>query len=213
MELTAWLSLVAVCILGAMSPGPSIALVIKITVDGGRKQGLIAAVGHGLGIGCYALLAAAGIAILIQQSPLLFSSLKLLGACFLAYLGFKALGFKLRTTHSTNQADTESPAISQREISSSNSFVVGFLTAALNPKVALFLLALFSQFVSEQAALLEKLIMATTMATIDTAWYLLVAVLASSRHMTRHFEGYGKWLEKGFGLLLIAIAARIAFSY
>ncbi len=61
MTLTLWLSLATVCTLGAMSPGPSLALVIRNTVQGGMQRGVATAIGHGLGIALYALLVAMGL--------------------------------------------------------------------------------------------------------------------------------------------------------
>lgn len=229
MELTSWISILTICTLGAISPGPSIALIIRITASGGRWQGAIAAVAHGLGVGCYALLAATGLAIAIEQAPALFSTLKLLGAALLAYIGYRSLGLELwqgynqknnKAKPSSQAAESDHPALtginSEHQLKtigqSSNSFFIGFLTAILNPKVGLFFLALFSQFVRSDAGIIEKLIMAATAATIDTAWFLLVAVAVSSNSVANLFSGQGKRLEKVFGLLLIAVAIRVVFS-
>ena len=151
MELTHWLSLLAVCILGAISPGPSLGVIIQVAVRQGRSHGVIASIGHGLGVGCYALLTALGLAVLMTGSPTLFLSVKVLGALFLLYLG-------VSTLKSTRQAAGSPQPLDAPQ--ASNSFVVGFLTAALNPKLMVFFLALFSQFVRTDATLLEKLLMA-----------------------------------------------------
>ena len=83
MELHLWLSLVVICILGALSPGPSLALVIKNTLSGGSNQGYATAISHGLGVALYAAITATGIGLLIVQSPLLFSVIKYAGAAFI----------------------------------------------------------------------------------------------------------------------------------
>ena len=69
MTFTTWLTVASICLLGAMSPGPSLAVVLKQTLSGGRKTGLFAAITHGLGIGLYALLCISGIAVMIVASP------------------------------------------------------------------------------------------------------------------------------------------------
>lgn len=221
MDFTTWLSLVTICTLGAMSPGPSIAIIIQITAKGGRIQGMVAALAHGIGIGCYALLAAAGLAVIIKQSPVLFESLKLLGAVFLVYLGIKALGVNMPNLHvpGFRRPESKEPTTEtlhstdqQKVTRSSNSFIIGFLTAFLNPKVALFFLALFSQFVSDQAGFMEKMLMASTAATIDALWYCLIALIASEKTLVKKFSGYGNLLQKMFGLLLIALAIRVALT-
>ena len=75
MEFHLWLSLVAICILGALSPGPSLALVIKNTLNGGAYQGYATAISHGFGVALYAAITATGIGLLIVQSPMIFLSL------------------------------------------------------------------------------------------------------------------------------------------
>ncbi len=205
MSLTAWFSLVTICVLGAMSPGPSLAIVLKNTLAAGRAEGVKTAMAHGFGVGLYAFATAAGLAALITGSPLLFSIIQWLGAFFLAYLGFSAL-----FGHS---ALAES---AQTEVDSScrvNGLRSGFLTAFLNPKLAIFFTALFSQFVSVQAGLGEKMIMALTAATIDAGWYLLVALALSHSWVLTFLRCKAGLLDKAFGLLLLFLAIRIVTLY
>ncbi|MGL6051165.1 MAG: LysE family translocator, partial [Aeromonas salmonicida] len=91
MELTSWLALAAICVMGAISPGPSLALIIRNTVQGGQGHGVATALGHGSGVGIYALITALGLSVLITQTPLLFDLIRYGGAAFLAWLGIKAL--------------------------------------------------------------------------------------------------------------------------
>ncbi|ARN73571.1 LysE family translocator [Oceanicoccus sagamiensis] len=207
MEFTAWLSLLAICTLGAMSPGPSIAIIIQITAQRGRGQGITASIAHGIGVACYAFLAVLGLAVALEQYPLLFQTLQLLGAAFLAFLGLKALGVQWPKGHIDD--NSQQPAHSP---SSSNSFIVGFLTAALNPKVALFFIALFSQFVRPEAGILEKTMMASTAAIVDALWYSIVAMVVSKDHVASKFSRYSPVLEKIFGVLLVAVAIRVAWG-
>ncbi len=207
MEFTAWLSLLAICTLGAMSPGPSIAIIIQITSQQGRAAGIIASIAHGLGVACYAFLAVLGLAVALDQSPLVFQTLQIMGAAFLAYLGLKALGVQW-----PQKKASDDEHLAERAPSSSNSFMVGFLTAALNPKVALFFIALFSQFVRPEAGMVEKTIMASTSAIVDALWYSLVAAVVSKDKIASKFSRYGPVLEKTFGVLLIAVAIRVAWG-
>ncbi|BBI63410.1 hypothetical protein HSBAA_47160 [Vreelandella sulfidaeris] len=91
MPLTLWLSLAAICAMGAMSPGPSLALVLRHTLGGGRFNGVTAAIFHTLGVGFYALLTVWGLGALIAGFPLLFQLITWSGAAYLAWLGVKAL--------------------------------------------------------------------------------------------------------------------------
>ena len=78
MEFHLWLSFVVICIMGALSPGPSLALVIKNTLAGGTSQGYATAISHGLGVALYAAITATGIAVIIVKSPLIFSIIQYL---------------------------------------------------------------------------------------------------------------------------------------
>lgn len=73
MTLATWLAVVTICVLGAMSPGPSLALVLKQTLTGGRRNGVITALSHGIGVGIYAFLSVLGLAAIITASPTAFN--------------------------------------------------------------------------------------------------------------------------------------------
>ncbi|MGK0499370.1 MAG: threonine/homoserine/homoserine lactone efflux protein [Oceanicoccus sp.] len=208
MDLTSWLSFVTLCTLGAMSPGPSAAVLIRISSRYGRNSGLIAGLAHGIGIGCYAMLAALGLALLIIENPFLFNGLKLMGSAFLIYLGLKAL-------HLLPEKNNERTSETNVDASTSShwkSFRTGFLLAFLNPKVSIFFLALFSQFIKADTGITEKLILGATAASIDALWYSLVAVLATNQSITKRFSAYGSNIEKVFGVLIILLAIKVAIS-
>ena len=127
MTIAIWLTVVSICLLGAMSPGPSLAVVLQQTLRGGRKTGLMAAFTHGLGIGLYALLCISGIAVMITASPFLFIALQWLGAAYLLWLGIK--GLRARAGQNPGLEDTPTTGSAARD---------GFLVVFLNPKVAVF---------------------------------------------------------------------------
>ncbi len=94
MALSTWLGLLAICCLGAMSPGPSLAMVLRHTLSGGRLHGVVCAWAHSIGIGVYALVTLLGLAVVLEKSPLVFNGIALIGACYLAWMGFQALQSK-----------------------------------------------------------------------------------------------------------------------
>jgi threonine/homoserine/homoserine lactone efflux protein len=203
MTLSAWLSLAAICTMGAMSPGPSLALVMRNTLSGSRSHGVLTAVAHGLGVGLYAFLTAAGLAVLVTRSETLFDLVRYCGAAFLVYLGLKAL------LHGTPAA----AALSQGGQPGLNARVQalrdGFLMAFLNPKLAVFFVALFSQFVQANAPLTEKTLMALLAALIDTIWYVLVALALSHSAVLEKLRSRMQLLDRLFGIVLIGVAARV----
>ncbi|WP_286233644.1 LysE family translocator [Thalassotalea sediminis] len=202
MELHLWLSLVAICIMGALSPGPSLAVVVKNTLNGGALQGYATAISHGLGVALYAALTTMGIAVIIVQSPLLFQIIQYAGAAFLLYLGIKALLSKPNNEHLETAPVTNSTK-------AVNGWRDGFLIAFLNPKLAIFFLALFSQFVSPEATIYEKVIMVSTVGCIDALWYILVAFLFSRGPILEKLKSNSHIIDRITGTFLILLAARV----
>lgn len=202
MTTAAWLSLATICVLGAMSPGPSLAVVLRNTLAGGRAEGVKTALAHGFGVGIYAFATAAGLAVLLAGSPWLFTVVQWLGAFFLAYLGYKSLFGGQSGPGEAVQQETDSSF-------QVNGLRSGFLTAFLNPKLAIFFAALFSQFVSVDAGLWEKTLMALTAAVIDTVWYLLVALSLSHSSVHDFLRQQTRLLNTAFGIILMFLAIRV----
>ena len=203
MELHLWLSLVVICVMGALSPGPSLALVIKNTVSGGHQQGYATAISHGLGVALYAAITATGIGIVIVKSPMLFTVIQYAGAAFLVYLGVSALLSKKEQIQIEGQ---ESPEPTNNKI---NGWRDGFLIAFLNPKLAIFFLALFSQFVTESASTTQKVIMVATVGLIDALWYSIVTYGITRGSIINKLKENSHIVDKVTGSFLILLAARI----
>ena len=204
MELHLWLSLTVICMLGALSPGPSLAVVIKNTLAGGTKQGYATSISHGLGVTLYAAITATGIGLIIVQSPFIFSVVQYAGAAFLLYLGFKALLSKKSSIDLSHQI-----APNEKDI---NGWRDGFLIAFLNPKLAIFFLALFSQFVSGDASTQQKIIMTATVGTIDAVWYCLVTFALSRGNIIDKLKEKSHIVDKVTGTFLVFLAARVVLN-
>ena len=204
MEFHLWLSFVVICIMGALSPGPSLALVIKNTLAGGTSQGYAPAISHGLGVAIYAAITATGIALIIVQSPLIFSIIQYAGAAFLLYLGIKSLLSK-----KDNEVFSEDNTGNKSQV---NGWRDGFLIAFLNPKLAIFFLALFSQFLGEEASSEQKMIMTATVGSIDALWYCLVTFTLSRGNIIGKLRENSHIVDKVTGSFLILLAARIVIS-
>lgn len=196
-----WLTVVSICMLGAMSPGPSLAVVLKQTLAGGRSNGIVVALTHGLGIGVYALLSIFGLAALITASPVAFTALQWGGALYLAWLGMK--GLRARANPNAELPDVPTTASAARD---------GFLVVFLNPKVAVFFIALFSQVVGADTSVLAKLGYAATAMVIDGGWYLVVAWLFSTPAWLDRLKRHSVWFERVFGVILVGLAGRLVVS-
>jgi threonine/homoserine/homoserine lactone efflux protein len=204
MEFHLWLSFVVICMMGALSPGPSLALVIKNTLSGGTSQGYATAISHGLGVALYAAITATGIAVIIVKSPLIFSIIQYAGAAFLLYLGVKSLLSK-KNSHVFSQEDS----LNNAQV---KGWRDGFLIAFLNPKLAIFFLALFSQFLGEDASSEQKMIMTATVGSIDALWYCLVTFTLSRGNIINKLRENSHIVDKVTGSFLILLAARIVIN-
>lgn len=193
MHAGAWLTLAGVCITGAMSPGPSLALVLSRTVDRGRMAGARAAVGHGVGVGLYAGVAVGGLAVVLSAAPVVFSGLQVLGAMFLAWMGIGLFRAGPSEKAAAKPGETD--------------LLDGFLLAFLNPKIAVFFLALFSQVADPNATPVEKLGMALMAGSIDILWYLLVALVIGGPALSGWLDARRHALNRLMGLLLCGLAA------
>ena len=122
--------------LGAASPGPSLMVVLRNTMIGGRRQGVACAVGHGIGFGLYAGSAVFGLIVLLEQAPDVFLLLQIIGVALLVWYGWKMW---------TSTIDAESSDNDHANIRHRQGFTEGFAIAFFNPKIALFLVAVLAQ--------------------------------------------------------------------
>jgi len=201
MTLTAWMSVLAVCVLGAMSPGPSLAMVLRHTLRGSRRHGVATGIMHGLGVGFYALFVLAGLAVLFQRYPELSRAVAWAGALYLLWIAFKALRSNgAGALHGNGDGPPETVFDAARD---------GFLTAFLNPKIAVFFIALFSQFITPHQSWTSKAVMASTAWLVDTTWYVLVAVVLSHSTVLPWLRARSLWIDRITGVVLILVAVRV----
>ena len=202
MSVSQWWPLALVCLLGAMSPGPSLAIVVRHTVTSGTRAGVICAVAHGFGIYLWAALMVSGLGALLLAQPTWFEGLRALGAGFLLYLGCRALMAHRGASANAIEANSASGKAARE----------GLVIALSNPKIAVFFAALFSQFIQPDATLKTQLMIATTAALIDALWYTVVAVLLSRPARSGRFMHHGGLLERGFGVILIMLSVAVLWS-
>jgi threonine/homoserine/homoserine lactone efflux protein len=202
MAFSLWLSLAAICTVGAMSPGPSLALVLRHTLGGGRLPGVTAGLFHALGVGFYALLTVLGLGALMARFPLLFEAVSIGGAGYLAWLGVKALraGKAAAFTPETGVTTRRQAA---RE---------GVLVALANPKLILFFVALLSQLVNPEMSVAARAIIVVTAMVIDAGWYVLVAVALSQSRVLEWLRVRSQWVNRITGVMLIGLALRVAWG-
>lgn len=201
MSLMLWLSLLLICVLGAMSPGPSLAVVLRQTVSNGRGHGILAGCCHALGVGLWAAMTVWGLGVLVNDYQPLYQLITWLGAAYLVWLGINALRYAATPELQAGQGAKESYWQAARS---------GALISLLNPKLAVFFTALFSQFVTADQVLADQLILVLTATLVDGAWYSLVALLFSRPRLLQWLRRHLKRVEQLTGVVLIGLAVRVA---
>ncbi len=200
MTFVSWLSVAGICFMGAVSPGPSLAVVVRNTVQGSRRNGMITGVAHCMGVGFYALLTVTGLAALFALEPALHKALAWGGGTYLAFLGIQALRSK-GASHATE--DGAGPAGLFRAARD------GLMISLLNPKLMIFFLALFSQFISPEMPRTSGAVMVLTATLIDGAWFCLVATLLSRGDFADRLARHSLSIDRVTGVLFLLLALRV----
>ncbi len=209
MDFGDWLSLISICLLGALSPGPSLMVILACTAEHGRKAGILASVGHGLGVFLYALAAAGGLSYLLNHYQSVFVGLQLMGAGLLLWLGLRIL----RDTFTPANTQEDTLVSTNQSAAFQHAFRDGFLIAVFNPKIAAFFISLFSQFLHQGQLLILHLSMAGLAGFIDMAVYVFYAVLASTAIVDGLMERYARLRDCIFAVILISLALSLFASH
>lgn len=203
-----FLLIAGIHLLAVMSPGPDFAMVLRNSVLYSRRVGVLAALGLACGIMLHITYSLLGVGLIISQSIVLFNLIKLLGAAYLIYVGFKSLISK----RENNKEELISKKVSEKKISDLQAIKMGFLTNALNPKATLFFLALFTQVISPTTPIAVKMLYGAEMTVATFIWFTFVALILTHRHINKVFVKVRFQLEKVFGVVLIALGIKVALG-
>ncbi|MBK6005379.1 LysE family translocator [Ramlibacter ginsenosidimutans] len=206
-----------------LTPGPDVLYIVSNALRHGARTGVVAALGINAGCFVHIAAAAAGVSALLAASATAFAVLKWAGAAYLLWVGVKLLGTRAGAA-SWGSPEGSPPAYGSRDDSGSEAtdgrsslwavFRGGFLTNALNPKVAIFFLAFVPQFIAPDTehkafafVLLGTLFNIDSVA-VNAGWALAAAWMA--RH--RAVQGGMHWLDRAAGAMFVAFGLRLALS-
>ena len=178
---------------GATSPGPDFAIVTRHALTGSRKAALFATLGIATALIVHITYCALGIGLLLVESHLAFRIVQVAGSCYLAYLGIRML--------LPSKATSPHAAACHRR-----AFLSGFLTNLLNPKAALFILGLFSQFVNPHTPLAIVILYGLTMSFTALLWFGILSFLITHPSFRPYFARFQAGLTRAMGVLLIFLA-------
>ena len=161
----------------------------------------MSAVGHGLGMGGYAIFAVTGLSIIILTNIYVFKSIQIFGIIFLFIFGILFIFQK------NEKIDIDN---SQNKL---NSFLQGFSISILNPKILIWFSAVFSQFVRSDSTLLTNSILVITASAIDCIWYILVALIVTSYGLKDFFQKRINVIQKISGTVLVIISILLIINF
>ncbi len=191
---------VPVAILVTITPGPATAMVVRSAARGGRREALVCTAGNSIGVLAWGALAAVGLAAVVATSATVFTAVKLTGAVVLVVLGAQSLRGR-------------APAPRAAAASSGRALRDGLITSVSNPKLAVFYVGLFPQFVPAGAPVLASaLLMAATIVCFDLLWYSALAY-GVSRARRAFLDGpWARRAERLTAAVLVALGVRLALE-
>ena len=194
MTLITFAQVFVVCLLGAMSPGPSMAVVINNAIFKGRYNGILTAIGHGIGIAVYATFAVLGLGLIIKTNIFIFNGLKILSIIFLIFIGLKSILNK-------EKLNLDKKNLKENTIS----YLEGFSISILNPKIFIWFIAIYSQFMSADNNLIFNICLISIAGIIDACWYIILTMAVTTTSALGFFQKKMKFIQKIQGILFITL--------
>lgn len=190
-----------------LTPGADTMLVLRNVLRGSRRAGIVTTFGICSGLFFHAALSALGVSIILMHSAALFHTVKMIGACYLVWLGLQSIRAAIRG------GDDEEPSGGRGIGSSRKYFVEGFLNNVLNPKVAVFYLAFLPQFISPDDPVVTKsMLLAGIHFVMGIAWLVFLSGFVDRARRFIIRSSVRKWLEGICGAVLIGLGARLALE-
>ncbi|WP_216212715.1 LysE family translocator [Amycolatopsis aidingensis] len=207
--MTSWGQLVpfgGVVLLGAISPGPDFAVVLRHAALSGRRAGSATALGITAGILVWSVVAAFGVAGLLAASATAFTVVKLAGAAYLVFLGAKALLAARRGGESLPWSPEPDA------LGAGRAFRQGLLCNVLNPKCAVFFVALLPQFLPAAPTLADTVLLSAIPVLCTALWFLVVANVVGAMRRLFTAPRVRRTLDAVTGTLLVALGLRLALQ-
>ena len=189
-----------------MSPGPNGVLIAKTVPTSGKAAGFANVAGFVAAFYVHGALSILGISVILVQSAQAFFILKMVGAAYLCWIGLKAL---LEAWRGSVVASNIAPAKRQRTLV--RAFVEGFLTNVLNPKVSMFYLAAFPQFISQNhGAIWASFLLVFIHSMLNFAWFTAMILLFARLAGSARNVVFQRWLKGLTGAVFIGFGAKLA---
>lgn len=201
-DIAALASAAAVCLAGAMSPGPNFVAVSHRATTGHRRDAMAFVCGVAVVNALWATITISGVSMLLAQVPSVLTVLRLLGSAYLVWFGVSLI---------RRAGQDLQPGASGRERPDPGSaFRSGMLTNLANPKSLTFYASVFSTVLPQDASVPTLMAMVSMVAMIAVLWYGAVAFVLSTQRIARAYRRTRGWLERFCGGLMIVFGIRQA---
>ncbi|MDC9596302.1 LysE family translocator [Xenorhabdus anantnagensis] len=197
--MTELITVAVITILAVISPGADFAMITRNSYLYGRQAGVVAAFGIASGILVHVAYTILGIGILITHSPNILLAIKIAGAAYLIYIGYKTIMSKTVAYVDINSSENSSIA----------SFRTGFLTNVLNPKSTLFIVSTFTQIVSPSTNIGLQIGYGIFMSLMHLIWFMGVAVFFSHHKLRATMLEKQTILNRIIGIILMGLGASL----
>lgn len=207
MDINNIITFIAVATLLVISPGPNGFLIAKTVPMSGQKAGFTNTLGFVAAFYVHGTLSIFGISVLLVQSAHAFFIFKILGATYLIWIGVKAL------VRAVKISDAVLPDLAQKHIkpvSMCTAFSEGFLTNVLNPKVSMFYLAAFPQFISINESVLSAYVLVTVHSMVAFVWFSFMVIMLSRIKNATNNDRFRRWLNSITGIVFIGFGSKLA---
>lgn len=203
---SAVLTLFALGLALAASPGPDSLLIVRNTLVEGRRIGFMTLLGNRFGLCAHVAAAIAGLSVALHNSPGLYLGVRLLGAAYLVYLGASKLVVRAKG------ASSFAAAGSQAGLGSFAAIRQGMLNNLLNPKVSLFFLSLFPQFASGELLSRSPVTVAAVFLAGNTLWYVLLVLVVGLRGLRESMRRFQAALDLVFAVGFVVLGSVIVIE-
>ncbi|KHT47219.1 LysE family translocator [Vibrio sinaloensis] len=206
MGLNNLLTFMAVATLLVISPGPNGFLIAKTVPISGRKAGFANIWGFVVAFYVHGTLSILGISVILSKSSQAFFIFKMLGATYLVWIGLKAIANAFQGSSIEPDVKPNSNKASSLRVS----FLEGLMTNVLNPKVSMFYLAAFPQFIPNTESPMSAYVLVTAHSIVNFVWFaIMVMILARVKTVTNSAR-FKAWLNSITGLVFIAFGTKLA---
>jgi threonine/homoserine/homoserine lactone efflux protein len=200
-------------VLLAVAPGPGMLYVLARSLAGGKREGVLSALGTFLGGMVHVFAAALGVSVILARSAMAFATVKYAGAAYLCFLGFKMILEARREARSGGQLSGDD-LVSGRT-AARNPLWQGVATEVLNPKTALFFLSFIPQFVNRSVGhvFFQFVLLGTVSVVLNTSADLIVILLAGPLgKKIRSSAVFRRRQRTATGVIMIGLGTYLATS-